>query len=72
MTAVLRRWEKGGGRGKRGQGTGERGQGRGERGQGTGERGEGIGGITTVEKNISSNSIPDHFGHYIQNYFIQD
>lgn len=58
MTAVLRRWEKGGGRGKRGQGTGE--------------RGEGIGGITTVEKNISSNSIPDHFGHYIQNYFIQD
>lgn len=32
-------------------------------GEGRGERGEGIGGITTVEKNILSNSIPDHFGH---------
>ena len=66
------RGEREEGRGKRGEGRGERGERRGERGEGRGERGEGIGGITTVEKNISSNSIPDHFGHYIQNYFIQD
>ena len=33
------------------------------KGGGRGEGGEGKGGITTVEKNVLSNSIPDHFGH---------
>ena len=33
----------------------------GERGEGGGGKGEG--GITTVEKNLLSNSIPDHFEH---------